>query len=136
MKTILLIFACSLQIMAFSQADSIYSGKQKGEPFEGIDGTWANGSDRRQQSIFKNLKYFTPSVLIDVNYTHSFNSPNDNTVVGSTALARNNEINLSALHFGGDFYYKGARARFMTSLEPAALLCHVTILAPTAGNTT
>lgn len=52
--------------------------------------------------------------MVDVNYTYSFNKPNDNTVVGSTALARNNEIELSALHFGGDFYYKGARARFMT----------------------
>lgn len=114
MKTILLIVACSLQIMAFAQADSTYTGKQKGEPFEGIDATWQNGGDRRSHSIFDKMKYFTPSVLIDVNYTHSFNNPNDNTVVGSTALARNNEIELSALHFGGDFNYKGARARFMT----------------------
>lgn len=115
MKTILIIVLSSLQMLAWAQtADSTYTGKQKGEPFEGIDQTWQNGSDRRSNSIFKNLKYFTPSVLIDINYTHSFNNPNDNTVVGSTALARNNEIEVSALHFGGDFYYKGARARFMT----------------------
>ncbi len=88
--------------------------QQKGEPFEGIDLTWANGSDRRTDNIWKDLKYFTPSILLDVNYTHSFNNPNDNTVVGSTALARNNEFQLSALHFGGDFNYKGARARVMT----------------------
>lgn len=32
-----------------------------------------------------------------INYTHSFNRPNDNTVVGSTALAkRNNEVTLHA----------------------------------------
>ncbi len=88
--------------------------KQKGDPFEGLDMTWQNGSDRRTKNIWKDLKYFTPSLLIDINYTYSFNKPMDNTVVGSTALARNNEIQLSALHFGGDFNYKNARARIMT----------------------
>ncbi|MEL4419533.1 hypothetical protein, partial [Shewanella algae] len=82
-------------------------------PFDGIDQTWQNGSDRRDYSVFKDMKFFTPSILLDVNYTHSFNKPNDNTVVGSTALARNNEVQLSALHFGGDFFYKNARARVM-----------------------
>jgi hypothetical protein len=90
------------------------NNKQKGEPFEGIDMTWQNGSDRREENIWKDLKFFTPSLLMDINYTYSFNNPNDNTVIGSTALARNNEVQLSALHFGGDFYYKGARARVMT----------------------
>lgn len=84
------------------------------QPFEDIDMTWHNGGDRRTESIFKDMKYFTPSVLMDINYTYSFNRPIDNTVVGSTALARNNEVQLSALHFGGDFSYKNARARFMT----------------------
>ncbi len=82
-------------------------------PFEGIDASWQNGSDRRDSSVFKS-PYFSPSILLDVNYTHSFNKPIDNTVVGSTALARNNEMTLSALHFGGDFTYQGARARVMT----------------------
>jgi len=88
--------------------------KQIGEPFEGIDVSWQNGSDRRTENIWKNTKFFTPSIFLDVNYTNSFNNPIDNTVVGSTALARNNEVQLSALHFGGDFSYKGARARVMT----------------------
>jgi hypothetical protein len=88
--------------------------KLKGEPFEGLDMTWQNGSDSRTTNIWKDLKYFTPSVLLDVNYTYSFNNPIDNTVVGSTALTRNNEVQLSALHWGGDFNYNGARARFMT----------------------
>ncbi len=79
-----------------------------------LDLTWQNGSDRRTESIWKNTTYFTPSILVDINYTRSFNNPNDHTVVGSTALARNNEIQLAALHFGGDFSYKGARARIMT----------------------
>lgn len=98
------------------------NNNQKREPFEGIDQTWHNGSDRRESSVFKDMKYFTPSILLDVNYTHSFNNPNDNTVVGSTALARNNEVQLSALHFGGDFTYKNARARFMTQFGTRSIV--------------
>ena len=88
--------------------------QQKGEPFQDIDQTWQNGSDRRDSSVFNNQNYFKPSLFLDVNYTQSYNNPNDNTVVGSTALARNNEFQLSALHFGGDVIYNNARARFMT----------------------
>jgi len=82
--------------------------------FEGLDQTWQNGSDRREKDIWANNKYFKPSLLLDINYTYSFNKPIDNTVVGSTALTRNNEVQLSALHFGGDFNFEGARARVMT----------------------
>ena len=81
-------------------------------PFDGIETSWQNGSDRRDSSVL-NTKYFTPSIMLDVNYTHSFNNPNDNTVIGSTALARNNEVQLSALSLGGDFNYNNARARVM-----------------------
>jgi Putative beta-barrel porin-2, OmpL-like. bbp2 len=97
-----------------AQGDSTKVNSQKGEPFDGVDQTWQNGSDRRDSSLFKKIKYFTPSILMDINYTYSFTDPIDNTVVGSTALARNNEMQLQALHFGGDFSYKGTRARFMT----------------------
>ncbi|GAA3918729.1 outer membrane beta-barrel protein [Chitinophaga oryziterrae] len=81
-------------------------------PFDGIETNWQNGSDRRDSSVFHG-KYFVPSVMMDINYTHSFNNPNDNTVVGSTALARNNEVQLSQLSLGGDFYYENARAKVM-----------------------
>ena len=91
-------------------------------PFDGIDMTWQNGNDRRDSSVFNNMKFFTPSLLMDVSYTHSFNNPNDNTVVGSTALARNNEVQLSAMHFGGDFNYNGARARFMTQFGTRSIV--------------
>lgn len=108
MKKLLLTIYLTLTIT------NLIHAQQKGEPFENTDQTWQNGSDRRDSSVFKNVPYFTPGVLIDVNYTYSFNNPTDNTVVGSTALTRNNEVQLSALHFGGDLNYKGARARFMT----------------------
>lgn len=94
--------------------NNICSAQQKGEPFSDIDATWQNGNDRRDSSVFKNMKYFTPSILMDINYSYSFENPIDNTVVGSTAVARNNEVQLQALHFGGDFNYMNARARLMT----------------------
>ncbi|MES2629783.1 MAG: porin [Bacteroidota bacterium] len=92
------------------------------QPFEGMETNWQNGSDRRDSSVFSSLPYFTPSLLLDINYTHSFNKPIDNTVVGSTALARNNEVQLSALHFGGDFNYKNARARVMTQFGTRSIV--------------
>ena len=38
----------------------------------------------------------------------------DNTVVGSTAVARNNEMSLSSANIGGELLYKNARAHFVT----------------------
>lgn len=105
-----LLFASSLS----AQEDSaIVMNKQKGEPLEGMELTWLNGGDRRNQPTLAG-KYFTPTIMLDANYTYSFNHPIDNTVVGSTALARNNEMQVSAAHLGGDFYYGGARAHIVT----------------------
>ena len=106
---------------------------QRGEPFEDIDQTWQNGSDRRDSSVFNDMNYFTPSFLIDVNYTHSFNNPNDNTVVGSTALARNNEVELSALHFGADLFYEGARARIMMQFGTRSIVVPRNDVSPYRG---
>jgi hypothetical protein len=49
-----------------------------------------------------------------VNYTASAANPIDNTVVGSTALSRNNEVTLAFVGFGGDFHVDHARGRLMT----------------------
>ena len=100
--------------LCFSQEDSTAQvNHQKGEPLEGMDCTWWNGGDRRATPTMPG-KYFTPTIMLDANYTYSFNDPIDNTVVGSTALARNNEMQVSAAHLGGDFYFKGARAHIVT----------------------
>jgi hypothetical protein len=82
-------------------------------PFDGMDQSWMNGNDRRDSSVF-HIPYFAPEIILDANATYSGNNPIDHTVVGSTALSRNNEIEVSALGFGGDFNYNGARGRFMT----------------------
>ncbi len=113
-KQLFLISILSIFSFASAQDDtSVTINKQKGEPLEGMDCTWWNGGDRRSTNTLSG-KYFTPTVMLDANYTHSFNDPIDNTVVGSTALARNNEMQVSAAHLGGDFYYKGARAHIVT----------------------
>ncbi len=83
------------------------------EPFAYGDFTWLNGSNRAHKAVL-DTPYFTPEFLVDVNYTASQNAPIDNTVVGSTALSRNNEVTLAFLGFGGDFHYEHARGRLMT----------------------
>ncbi|MCW3083610.1 MAG: hypothetical protein JWP12_976 [Bacteroidetes bacterium] len=103
----IVLIGSTLSLMA--QKDSVKSQIA----FEGQDQTWQNGSDRRDSSVF-HIPYFTPTVMVDVNYTYSGNNPIDHTVVGSTALARNNEMEVSSVNLGGDFYYKGARGRIMT----------------------
>ncbi len=102
-------------------------------PLYNFDLSWANGNDRRTEDIWKNQKWFIPSILLDVNYNFSFNNPIDNTVVGSTALARHNEIQLSALHFGGDFSYKNARARVMTQFGTRSMVVPRNDLSPYRG---
>jgi len=90
-------------------------------PFAGYDLTWQNGNDRRNSALLS-TKYFTGSFMLDANYTYGFNNPIDNTVVGSTALSRHNEVGLSFLGFGGDFNYKGAHARVMTQFGARSIV--------------
>jgi len=82
-------------------------------PFEGIDQAWQNGADRRDSSVFQG-KYFTPNIIIDANASYSFTNPIDHTVVGSTAIARDNEMEISTAAIGGDFTYNNAHGRIMT----------------------
>ncbi len=81
-------------------------------PFEWGDFSWLNGGSRQTSRLLDN-KYFTPQIDVDVNYTYSFNHPIDDTVVGSTALARNNELEISYLGIGGDLHAGNVRARVM-----------------------
>ncbi len=130
MKTIvILLITVTFSINLFAQQ----ANEPEKIPFDGIDMTWQNGNDRRDSSVFKDMKFFTPSFLMDVSYTHSFNNPIDNTVVGSTALARDNEVQLSALHFGGDFNYENARARFMTQFGTRSIVVPRNDLSPYRG---
>src|SRR5882672_4808709 len=82
-------------------------------PFAGLDQSWYNGGDRRTTPPILESKYFTGTVMLDVNYTYSFANPIDNTVVGSTALARDNEVQLALGVIGGEFNYKNARGKML-----------------------
>jgi hypothetical protein len=105
------LFFISSAVCSVAQKESKPTASQV--PFDGMDQTWQNGSDRRDSALLQ-TPYFTGGVMIDVNYSYSFANPIDHTVVGSTALARDAEIQLSSLNFGGDFNYKNARGRIMT----------------------
>lgn len=109
----LLLTAVLFLILVYANAQKETGTVKSQIPFEGQDQTWQNGSDRRDSSLLKN-KYCTLTIMLDANYTHSFANPIDNTVVGSTALARNNEVQVSSANIGGEFSYEGARAKIVT----------------------
>jgi hypothetical protein len=110
-KQLLSIALITCSLYSFSQKDSSKTKSQI--PFEGQDQGWQNGSDRRDSAILT-TKYVTGIIMVDANATHSFNNPIDHTVVGSTALARNDEMEVSAAVIGGEFNYNGARGRILT----------------------
>lgn len=101
-------------------------------PFEGIDQTWQNGSDRRDSSLLQ-TKYVTWNILLDANLNHSFNEPIDHTVVGSTAMARTDEMEVSCAAIGGDFHYGDAHARIMTQFGTRATVVPRNDLSPYRG---
>jgi hypothetical protein len=96
-----------------SPAPAPPAAEKPSEPFAFGDFTWLNGGSRQHKSLLE-TEYFTASVLLDINYTASANNPIDNTVVGSTALSRNNELTLAFMGFGADFHAGGARGRLLT----------------------
>ncbi len=100
--------------------------------WDGFDQSWVNGNDRRDSSVF-HIPFFTPSILIDCNFTHSFNDPADHTVVGSTALSRNDEMVISAVNLGGDFSYGNARGRIMTQFGTRSQVVPRNDLSPYRG---
>jgi hypothetical protein len=90
-----------------------HADEKPSEPFAFGDFTWLNGGSRQHKSLLE-TQYLTASVLLDINYTASQNNPIDDTVVGSTALSRNNELTLAFVGFGADFHAGNARGRLLT----------------------
>jgi hypothetical protein len=83
------------------------------EPFAFGDFGWLNGANRQHRALLDS-PVFTGSFLLDLNYAYSFNHPIDDTVVGSTALSRSDELTIQFVGFGGDLHWEHARGRFMT----------------------
>lgn len=78
-------------------------------------------------------RYFIPTIMADINYTHPFNNPNDNTVVGATAPARNNEVQVSQLSLGGDFMYENARASILLQMGTRSIVVPRNDVSPYRG---
>jgi opacity protein-like surface antigen len=91
------------------------------EPFAFGDFTWLNGNNRQTKAVL-DTPIFTPSIMLDVAYTASANNPIDDTVVGSTALSRNNELTLAFLGFGGDLHVENVRMRWMMQFGQRATI--------------
>jgi hypothetical protein len=89
------------------------SAPAQAEPFSFGDFSWLNGNDRRHQSLLDS-KYFTGTFMFDANYNYSNRNPIDHTVVGSTALARSNEIQVSDAVIGGEFHADNVRGKLLT----------------------
>jgi hypothetical protein len=70
------------------------------EPFTFADFTWLTGNPRTKESPL-DTKLFTAEARVDVNYTHSFNRPRDDTVVGSSEVFRSGEFQVTQLGVGG-----------------------------------
>lgn len=102
-----------------STATVVIDTSASAEPFAWGDFTWLNGNDRRHTALLDS-KYFTGEFLLDANYTASNHHPIDHTVVGSTALARDNEFELSLAALGGDFHYDNVRGRVLLQLGTRA----------------
>ena len=85
----------------------------KPAPFSFADFTWLTGNPRIKEVPF-DTKFFTPEIRVDVNYTHSFNDPKDDTIGGSSEIFRANEFQLTQLGVGGDFHWDNVQARLMT----------------------
>jgi hypothetical protein len=127
-KTLLSLIALMPLLSSFAQNAPIKSQV----PFEGMDQTWQNGSDRRDSAVLQ-TKYVTPIIMVDANATYSFANPIDHTVVGSTALARNNEMEVSLACIGGEFNYHNARGRILTQFGTRSTVVPRNDLSPYHG---
>lgn len=121
MKRFILLLV-SMTSLCFGQTDSAKTTSTEqlaSEPYAWGDFTWLNGNDRRH-TLPLDSKYFTGRFLLDMNYTTSNQHPIDQTVIGSTALARDNTFELSVAAVGGDFHYDNVRGSVLLQLGTRA----------------
>jgi len=82
-------------------------------PFAWGDFRWMPGGYAPTDSPLK-VGPFTGEFRVDTAYHYSFANPQDHTISGSSEAFRHDELQLTQLGIGGDLYYKGVQARFMT----------------------
>ena len=106
-------FLCLATARAFAETTPPAPDSAPAEPFAFADFTWLTGNPRTKDSPLA-TEAFTGEFRADVNYTHDFNHPQDNTIVGSSEVFRSREVQVTQLGIGGDFHYKNVRGRLMT----------------------
>jgi hypothetical protein len=82
-------------------------------PFSQWDYTWMNGNSRNKDTPLA-MKYFTPEIRVDSNYTEDYNQPVDHSLGGSTETFRSGEVQVEQMSFGGDLDVGNARFRVLT----------------------
>lgn len=82
-------------------------------PFAFGDFSWAPASKGPSESPLQ-WGPFTGELRVDTVYHYSFAKPKDNTISGSSEVFRHNEVQVTQLGLGGDFFYKNVQARLMT----------------------
>lgn len=97
---------------AAAQKENPYAQREP-EPFAFADFSWAPGN---YGSADKPLKWgpFTGELRVDTVYHYSFKNPQDDTISGSSEVFRHNEVQVTQLGVGGDFFYQNVQARLMT----------------------
>jgi hypothetical protein len=83
------------------------------EPFSLYDYTWMNGNSRNKDTPLA-MKYFTPEIRADTNYSEDYNQPKDHSLGGSTETFRSGEVQVEQLSFGGDLRVGDVRFRVLT----------------------
>jgi hypothetical protein len=82
-------------------------------PFGFADFSWVPGNYGSSDRPFK-VGPFTGEFRADTVYHYDFSHPKDDTISGSSEAFRSNELQVTQLGFGGDFFYKGMMGRMMT----------------------
>lgn len=82
-------------------------------PFGFGDFSWAPANYGAAEKPLK-AGPFVGELRMDSVYHYSFNRPKDNTISGSSEVFRHNELQVTQIGVGGDFFYKNVQARLMT----------------------
>src|SRR5579883_1590450 len=77
------------------------------------DMSWAPAGYAPSKSQL-NWGIFTGEVRVDTALHMDLNRPKDHTISGSSEEFRSDELSITQVGFGGDFYYEGVQARIMT----------------------
>ncbi len=96
------------------QVKALDFGPEK-QAFDFGDFSWMPGNYGASERPFS-YGPFAGELRVDTAYHFEFSRPIDDTISGSSEAYRHNEIQLTQLGIGGDFYYKGMQARLMTQL--------------------